>query len=51
MNWQQILALGLVLAVAVFFIWRSADPRKHHKHSCKCGCEPGAEEESPGKNI
>ncbi len=37
MNWQQILALGVVLAVAAIFVWRSSDPKKH-KHGCGCGC-------------
>jgi hypothetical protein len=38
MNWQQLLALGVVLAVAVIFIWRSSDPRKDGP-GCHCGCE------------
>jgi hypothetical protein len=50
MNWQQLLALGIVLAVAGIFIWRSADPNKH-KHGCNCGCEPEADEKSPGKKV
>ena len=50
MNWQQLLALGLVLAVAAIFIWRGSDPQKH-KNGCGSGCEPEAEDENHGKKA
>jgi hypothetical protein len=44
MNWQQLLVLGVVLAVAAVFIWRGSDPRKH-KHGPGCGCDHAPEDE------
>jgi len=37
MSWQQFLPLMMVLGVAVVFVWRSSDPKKHD-HGCNCGC-------------
>jgi hypothetical protein len=50
MNWQQFLALGLVLAVAAIFVWRSSDPKKH-RHGCGCGCAHEDDESAKEKNI
>jgi hypothetical protein len=48
MNWQQILTLGIVLAVAVIFVWRSSNP-SGHKHGCNCGCDHGEDESGQNK--
>ncbi len=50
MNWQQLIALGVVLTVAVIFIWRSADP-KRHKHGCGCGCDHGDDKSGADNQI
>ncbi len=50
MNWQQIIALGLVLVVAAVFVWRSADPKKH-KHGHNCGCPHEDDESTEEKKI
>jgi hypothetical protein len=50
MSWQQILALGIVMAVAVIFVWRSSDPEKH-KHGCGCGCHHDHDEKTGGEKT
>jgi hypothetical protein len=48
MNWQQLLVLGIVLAVAAIFVWRSSDPKKH-KHGCGCGCAQANDDATEAK--
>ena len=38
MNWQQLITLSLVLAVAILFVWRSSGKPTGHGSGCNCGC-------------
>ena len=38
MNWQQLITLSIVLAVAILFVWRSSGKKSGHGSGCNCGC-------------
>ena len=38
MNWQELITLSTVLAVAILFVWRSSGKKPEHGSGCNCGC-------------
>ena len=46
MNWQQLVTLSIVFAVAIVFVWRSSGKKTGHNSGCKCGCDHGHREDA-----
>ena len=51
MNWQQLITLSIVLAVAVLFVWRSSGKKSGHGSGCNCGCPHDHQDDASVKSA
>jgi hypothetical protein len=49
MSSQDLLTLGIVISVALFFLWHSSGKKTGHGCGCHCGCDHAADKPSAPK--